>query len=80
MFAGTGSTRAQFASALNLAIELELWDSIAADPSMIRNFVEESIRFRPVTQFVVRIPDEDVIIDDLLFPARRRIILDSEAT
>jgi cytochrome P450 len=79
LFAGTGTTRAQLASALNLAIDLDLWESMAADPSMIKNFVEESMRFRPVTQFVVRIPDEDVIIDDLLFPAHRRIILNLEA-
>ena len=37
------------------------------------------MRYRPVTQFVVRIPDDDVVIDDLLFPARRRIILNLEA-
>jgi Cytochrome P450 len=32
-----------------------------------------------VTQFVVRIPDHDVVIGDLVFPARRRIILNLEA-
>ncbi len=48
-------------------------------PSLIANFIEESMRYRPVTQFVVRIPDEDVVIDDLLFPARRRVILNLEA-
>jgi cytochrome P450 len=79
LFAGGGTSRFQLASALRLAIELEMWESLAEDASLIASFVEESMRYRPVTQFVVRIPDEDVVIDDLLFPARRRIILNLEA-
>ncbi len=79
LFAGGGTTRFQLASALRLAIELDLWESLAEDSSLIANFIEESMRYRPVTQFVVRIPDDDVVIDDLLFPARRRIILNLEA-
>jgi cytochrome P450 len=79
LFAGGGTTRFQLASALRLAIELDLWESLAEDSSTTANFVEESMRYRPVTQFVVRIPDDDVVIDDLLFPARRRIILNLEA-
>jgi cytochrome P450 len=79
LFAGGGTTRFQLASALRLAIEHELWEPLAEDPSLIPNFVEESMRFRPVTQFVVRIPDEDVVIGEHLFPARRRIILNLEA-
>jgi cytochrome P450 len=79
LFAGGGTTRFQLASALRLAIELDLWESLAEDARLIQGFVEESMRYRPVTQFVVRIPDDDVVIDDLLFPARRRIILNLEA-
>ena len=79
LFAGGGTTRFQLASALRLAIELDMWESLAEDASLIANFIEESMRFRPVTQFVVRIPDDDVVINDLLFPARRRIILNLEA-
>ena len=79
LFAGGGTTRFQLASALRLAIEHDLWDRLAADATLIPNFVEESMRYRPVTQFVVRIPDDDVVIGELLFPARRRIILNLEA-
>ena len=79
LFAGGGTTRFQLASALRLAIEHDLWERLAADATLIPNFVEESMRYRPVTQFVVRIPDDDVVIGDHLFPARRRIILNLEA-
>jgi len=66
--------------AIRHAIEHKLRETLATDGSKIPNFIEESMRFRPVTQFVaLRIPDEDAIIDDLLFPARRRIILNLEA-
>lgn len=75
LFAGGGTTRSQLASALQLAIEHGIWDELAAEPALIPGFVEEAMRFRPVTQFVVRIPDEDVVVDGLLFPARRRVIL-----
>jgi cytochrome P450 len=79
LFAGAGTTRFQLASALELAITHGLWERLHAEPDRIGNFLEEAMRFRPVTQFVVRIPDEDVEIDGHLFPARRRIILNLEA-
>lgn len=79
LFAGAGTTRFQLATALALAIEHGYWERLAAEPARIADFVEESMRFRPVTQFVVRIPAEDVVIGDHLFPARRRIILNLEA-
>jgi cytochrome P450 len=79
LFAGSGTTRSQLASALRLAVELGLWEQLAAHPEQIPNFVEEAMRFRPVTQFIVRIPEHDVVIDELLFPARRRVILNLEA-
>ena len=62
-----------------LAIEHDLWAHLADHPEAIPNFIEEAMRFRPVTQFVVRIPDDDIVIDDLLFPARRRVILNLES-
>jgi cytochrome P450 len=75
LFAGAGTTRYQLASAVRAFLEQDLWERLAADPELVTPALEEAMRFYPVTQFVVRIPYEDVVIDDKLFPARRRIIL-----
>lgn len=79
LFAGAGTTRFGLSSTLAAIIEHGLWEEIAKHPEMIPNVVEESLRLHTVTQFVVRIPDEDVVIGDFLFPARRRILLNLEA-
>ncbi|MGD9795535.1 MAG: cytochrome P450 [Acidimicrobiia bacterium] len=79
LFAGAGTTKFQLASAIKLFIELGMWDQLAADHSLIPAAIEEAMRIAPVTQFVVRIPHDDVVIDNMLFPAKRRIILNLQA-
>jgi cytochrome P450 len=79
LFAGAGTTRYQLASTVRALVEEGMWDTVAARPEVIPAAIEEALRFYPVTQFVVRIPDEDVVIDDLRFPARRRVILNLRA-
>jgi cytochrome P450 len=79
LFAGAGTTKLQLASAVRLFVEQGLWEQLAADPALVVPAIEEAMRIAPVTNFVVRIPDEDVVIDGLRFPARRRIILNLQA-
>jgi cytochrome P450 len=79
LFAGAGTTRYQLASTVRAVVEHGLWDELAATPELVPAAVEEGLRYYPVTQFVVRIPDDDVVIDDLMFPARRRVILNLRA-
>ncbi len=79
LFAGAGTTRYQLASAVRALVEEEVWEIVASNPTLIPGAVEEALRFYPVTQFVVRIPDEDVRIGELVFPQRRRIILNLQA-
>jgi cytochrome P450 len=79
LFAGAGTTRFQLASAVRALVENRLWETVAGDPDLIPAAIEEALRYYPVTQFVVRIPDDDVVIDRLLFPARRRVILNLRA-
>ena len=60
---------------MQLFVQHGVWEQLASQPELIPMAIEESMRLAPVTQFVVRIPEEDVIIDGHLFPSRRRIIL-----
>jgi cytochrome P450 len=75
LFAGAGTTRYQLASTVRALVEQGLWETVAARPELIPPAVEEALRYYPVTQFVVRIPDGDVMVEGLRFPARRRVIL-----
>jgi cytochrome P450 len=79
LFAGAGTTRYQLASTIRVLIENDLWETMASEPQLIPAAVEEALRFYPVTQFVVRIPDDDVVIDGFRFPSRRRVILNLRA-
>jgi cytochrome P450 len=79
LFAGAGTTRYQLASTVRALVEESLWETVAAHPELIPEAVEEALRYYPVTQFVVRIPDEDVLVEGLRFPARRRVILNLRA-
>jgi cytochrome P450 len=79
LFAGAGTTKLQLASAVRLFVEHGLWERLAGDPELVVPAIEEAMRVAPVTNFVVRIPDHDVVIDGLRFPARRRIILNLQA-
>jgi cytochrome P450 len=79
LFAGAGTTRYQLASTARALLENDLWESVAAQPGLAPAAVEEALRYYPVTQFVVRIPDEDVMAGSLGFRARRRVILNLQA-
>jgi cytochrome P450 len=79
LFAGAGTTRYQLASTVRAILENDLWESVAADAQLIGPCVEEALRYYPVTQFVIRIPDDDVVIGPCLFPARRRVVLNLQA-
>ena len=79
LFAGAGTTRYQLASTVRALVDEDAWETVAAQPARIPAAVEEALRFYPVTQFVVRIPDEDVLMERLRFPARRRVILNLRA-
>ena len=79
LFAGAGTTKHQLASAVQLFVETGVWDDLAREPDLVAPAIEEAMRMHPVTQFVVRIPYEDVVIGDHLFPARRRVILNLKA-
>lgn len=79
LFAGAGTTRYQLASTVRALVEEGWWETVAAHPELVAGAVEEALRFHPVTQFVVRIPDADVLIGPLRFPERRRVILNLRA-
>jgi cytochrome P450 len=75
LFAGAGTTRFQLASAVYAAVENGLWDRLAAEVDLLPGALEESMRFFPVTQFVVRIPLEDAAFGGYLFPKGTRTIV-----
>jgi cytochrome P450 len=79
LFAGAGTTRYQLASTARAVLENGMWEALAADTSLVPAAVEEALRFYPVTQFVVRIPDDDVAAGPFVFRARRRVILNLQA-
>jgi cytochrome P450 len=76
LFAGQDTTRYQLASTVReLAAAPELWDALSVDSSAIPAALEEAMRLRPVSQFVVRRAEVPVEIDGHRFPPGRRIIL-----
>jgi cytochrome P450 len=79
LFAGAGTTRYQLASTVRALLENDMWEGIAGQPKLVPAAVEEALRYYPVTQFVVRIPDEDVAAGPYVFRARRRVILNLQA-
>jgi cytochrome P450 len=76
IFAGQDTTRYQLASAVRAVVESTgMWDRLNTSPELIPNAITEALRLHPVTRFVVRIPTEDVTINDLRVRAGRRVIL-----
>jgi cytochrome P450 len=75
LFAGAGTTKMQLASAVRAFVEFGVWEELAATPELIPDALEEVLRFYPVTQFVVRIPLEDAVLGNVLFPKGRRVLL-----
>jgi cytochrome P450 len=80
IFAGQDTTRYQLASAIRAIDEQPgLWDRLHADPSSIPGICEETLRIYPVTNFVVRIPQEDFVYEGVRFAKGRRVILNFQA-
>jgi cytochrome P450 len=65
----------QTASAIRAFVEHGLWEPLANDPTLLPGALEEALRYHPVTQFVVRIPREDAVVDGITYPAGQRVIL-----
>lgn len=75
IFAGQDTTRYQFASAVLEVMDPDLWTRLREQPELVPAAVEEALRIRPVTRFVVRIPREPIIVHDVRIEPGRRIIL-----
>lgn len=80
IFAGQDTTRYQLASSVRAILEVPgLWDRLAAEPALVPLVAEETLRWYPVVNFVVRIPQEDMIYDGVEMRAGRRVILNFQA-
>ena len=76
LFAGQDTTRYQLASAVRVLAKVPgLWDQMAGAPERVPASLEEAMRLRPVSQFVVRRPPSAAVAAGLAFPAGRRVIL-----
>jgi cytochrome P450 len=76
LFAGQDTTRFQLASAVRVFASVPgLWDRLATDPVLLPRALEEAMRLRPVSQFVVRQAEQPADAGGFVFPAGRRIIL-----
>ena len=59
VFAGMGTTTKQLASAVHDIVPNDLWERLHQRPADLQATINECLRFSPVTQFVVRIAQED---------------------
>ena len=75
IFAGMGTTTKQLAAAVADIVKAGEWENLAANPELIGQAINESLRFSPVTQFVVRIAQEDFDFNGVAFPKGTRILL-----
>lgn len=75
IFAGQDTTRYQLASIVLELIEHQEWAHVRQDPVLIPAAVDEGLRIRPVTRFVVRIPREPIAIHGVTVQPGRRVIL-----
>jgi len=67
---GVDTTQAQLSHAVRLlATHPGQWAALHADPSLAGAAVEEALRFEPITPFTARICLEDIVVDDVEFPA-----------
>lgn len=80
IFAGQDTTRYQLASSVRAIVDVPgLWDRLVAEQDVIPGVVEESLRWYPVVNFVVRIPTEDLVFGGVEMRAGRRVILNFQA-
>lgn len=75
IFAGMGTTTKQFASAVADIVTAGGWENLAANPDLLGSAIDESLRFSPVTQFVVRIAQEDFDFHGIRLPKGTRLLL-----
>ena len=79
LFAGQDTTRYQLASAVRAIVEADGWDTLADNLDLLPRALEESFRYYPVIQFLVRKPHVDVEVGGFTFPAGRRVIVNTMA-
>ncbi|MCU1415628.1 MAG: cytochrome monooxygenase [Microbacteriaceae bacterium] len=75
IFAGMGTTTKQFASAIHDIVKAGLWEELYQHPDELGDMINESLRFSPVTQFVVRIVQDDTVLGGREYPKGTRILL-----
>jgi cytochrome P450 len=75
VFAGMGTTTKQLAAAVHDIVRNGRWERLYEHPEDLQATISECLRFSPVTQFVVRIAQEDAELGGLRYPQGTRIIL-----
>jgi cytochrome P450 len=75
LFAGQDTTRYQLASTIQGLLESNVWAKLATSPELIPSAMEEALRYRPVVQFLLRIPRCTVTVGNYEFPAGQRVVL-----
>jgi cytochrome P450 len=66
---GVDTTQSQLAHSLRLLAEHpEQWETLAREPELARQAVEEALRFEPVTPFTARIVEQEITFRDVTFP------------
>jgi cytochrome P450 len=74
--AGFETTAKQIGNAVvALAWYPEQRAELAADPSLMKNAVEEIVRWDPASHYVVRFIEEDVMLHGTTIPANSRVVL-----
>jgi cytochrome P450 len=80
IFAGQDTTRYQLASALRAVVaEDGLWERMYAEPELVPQVAEETLRVSPVVNFVVRIAQETFDYEGVHIGKGRRVILNVQA-
>jgi cytochrome P450 len=70
LIGGVDTTQAQLAQGIRLFAEHpEQWDLLGRSPELVKQAVEEVIRYEPITPFTARILVEEVSFRDVTFPA-----------
>ena len=70
LIGGVDTTQAQLAQGIRLFAEHpEQWELLGRSPQLVKQAVEEVIRYEPITPFTARILVEEVSFRDVTFPA-----------
>jgi cytochrome P450 len=69
LIGGVDTTQSQLAHTLRLLAEHPgQWETLAREPRLARQAVEEALRFEPVTPFTARIVEQELTFRDVTFP------------